>query len=99
MCLSVVLVVVCCLPNVTPSAPCRRAVKVSRSRPSCLSSTSLFPQRVNSNISTLDHRKMTKNSALVGNTGHFDNEIDLVGSEGLDIKPQKIVSSFPLFSG
>ena len=28
--LSVVLVLACCLPNVTPSAPCRRASKVSR---------------------------------------------------------------------
>ena len=46
LCLSVVLLVVCCFPNVTPSAPCRRAEKVSRSRPSCLRSTSLFPQRV-----------------------------------------------------
>ena len=48
VCLSVDLVVVCCLPNVTPSAPCRSAVKVSRSRSSCLSLTSLFPQRVSS---------------------------------------------------
>ena len=46
--LSVVLVVVFCLPNVTPSAPCRRALKVSGSRPSCLRLTSLFPQRVSS---------------------------------------------------
>ena len=42
---------------------------------------------------------MLKNSAFVGNTGHFDNEIDLAGSEGLEgmeldnIKPQQIVSS------
>ena len=41
--LSMVLVVVFCLPNVTPYAPCRRAVKLSRSSPSCLRSTSLFP--------------------------------------------------------
>ena len=36
----------------------------------------------NLNISTLDHMKMTKNSAFVGNTRHFDDEIDLVGSDG-----------------
>ena len=42
VCLSVDLVVVCCLPSVTPYAPCRHAMKVSRSRPLCLSSTSLF---------------------------------------------------------
>ena len=41
--LSVDLVVVCCLPSVAPSAPCRRAVKVSRLRSSCLSLTSSFP--------------------------------------------------------
>ena len=37
-----------CLPNVTPSAPCRHAMKVSRSRLSCLRSTSLFAQRISS---------------------------------------------------
>ena len=46
--LSVFLVVVWCLPNVTPSALCRRAMKVSRSGPSFLRSTSLFPQHVSS---------------------------------------------------
>ena len=33
----------------------------------CVSSTSII---------TLDHKKKLKNGALVGNTGHFDNEID-----------------------
>ena len=42
--LSVDLVVLCCLQYVPPSGPCRRAVKVSRSRSSCLSLTSSFPQ-------------------------------------------------------
>ena len=28
---------------------------------------------------TLDHMKKLKNNTLVGNTGHFDNEIDLAG--------------------
>ena len=28
--------------------------------------------------------KIMKNSAFVGNTGHFDNEIDFTGSEGLE---------------
>ena len=48
----------------------------------------------NFNIITLDHMKKMKNNAIVGNIGHFDNEIDMAGLEGLDIKPQKIVSSF-----
>ena len=42
--LSVDLVVVCCLQYVLPSGPCRRAVKVSRSRSSCPSLTSSCPQ-------------------------------------------------------
>ena len=35
-----------------------------------------------------------KSNTLDGNTGHFDEEIDLAGSEGFgDIKPQLIFSS------
>ena len=64
--LSMVLVVVFCLPNVTPSAPCRRALKVSGSRPSCLRLTSLFPQRVSS---LWTHMKNLNEITLVGNTG------------------------------
>ena len=44
---------------------------LSRSSPSCLRSTSLFPQRA---LITLDHKKKLKNNTLVGNTGHLDNE-------------------------
>ena len=43
-------------------------------RLSCLRSTSLFPQRVASTSSV--------SNVSVGNTGHFDNEIDFTGSEG-----------------
>ena len=43
----------------------------------------MFPQRVTSTSSIWDHMKMMENSAFVGNTGHFDDEIDLAGSEGL----------------
>ena len=35
----------------------------------------------NFNITTLDHMMMNK--AFVGDTGHFNNVIDLAGSEGL----------------
>merc|ERR1711918_284940 len=35
----------------------------------------------NFNIITLEHMKKMKNNAIVGNIGHFDNEIDM---EGLD---------------
>merc|ERR1711990_179774 len=36
----------------------------------------------NFNIITLDHMKKMKNNAIVGNIGHFDNEIDMEGLEG-----------------
>ena len=36
------------------------------------------------NVISLDHMKMIKNNAIVGSTGHFDNEIDLDGSEGVE---------------
>ena len=48
---------------------------------------------------------MMKNGAFVGNTEHFDNEIDLGGSEGSEgmsfsnIKPQTIVFVFPVGHG
>merc|ERR1712039_931532 len=48
----------------------------------------------NFNIITLDHMKKMKNNAIVGNIGHFDNEIDMAGlekTEGIkveNIKPQ-----------
>ena len=51
---------------------------------SCLRSTSfdIFVSSTdNLNIITLDHLKM--NIASVGNTEHFDSEIDLAGSEGI----------------
>merc|ERR1712144_107841 len=33
-------------------------------------------------IITLEHMKKMKNNAIVGNIGHFDNEIDMAGLEG-----------------
>ena len=54
----------------------------------------------NFKIIALDRMNKLKNNAFVGNTGHFDNEINLVGSEGLEghenrrlHTPQKYVSS------
>merc|ERR1711881_741340 len=55
----------------------------------------------NFNIITVDHMAKMKNNAIVGNIGHFDNEIDM---EGLDkfagikvenIKPQVDRFVFP----
>merc|ERR1712054_727839 len=48
----------------------------------------------NKDIITLEHMKKMKNNAIVGNIGHFDNEIDMEGIENFpgiqvdNIKPQ-----------
>merc|ERR1711881_258807 len=55
----------------------------------------------NFNIITVDHMKKMKNNAIVGNIGHFDNEIDMAGLEGFpgikveNIKPQVDRFEFP----
>merc|ERR1712176_169749 len=59
----------------------------------------------NFNIITVEHMKKMKNNAIVGNIGHFDNEIDMAGLEGLagikveNIKPQVDRFVFPNGSG
>ena len=48
----------------------------------------------NKNIITVDHMQQMKDKAIVGNIGHFDNEIDMAGLkkakgiERINIKPQ-----------
>merc|ERR1711865_105267 len=55
----------------------------------------------NFNIITLEHMKKMKSNAIVGNIGHFDNEIDMAGIEGMEgikvenIKPQVDRFVFP----
>jgi len=55
----------------------------------------------NFNIITVEHMKNMKNNAIVGNIGHFDNEIDMAGIEGFpgikceNIKPQVDRFVFP----
>merc|ERR1712176_278964 len=55
----------------------------------------------NFNIITLEHMKKMKNNAIVGNIGHFDNEIDMEGLENFpgikceNIKPQVDRFVFP----
>merc|ERR1719321_512202 len=55
----------------------------------------------NFNIIKLDDMKKMKNNAIVGNIGHFDNEIDMAGLEGApgikveNIKPQVDRFVFP----
>merc|ERR1712003_425547 len=55
----------------------------------------------NYQIVRLEHMKKMKNNAIVGNIGHFDNEIDMAGLEGFpgikveNIKPQVDRFVFP----
>merc|ERR1711973_808247 len=55
----------------------------------------------NYDIITLAHMKKMKNNAIVGNIGHFDNEIDMAGLENFpgikveNIKPQVDRFVFP----
>merc|ERR1711879_630331 len=59
----------------------------------------------NYNIVRLEHMKKMKNNAIVGNIGHFDNEIDMAGLESMDgikvenIKPQVDRFVFPNGNG
>jgi adenosylhomocysteinase len=55
----------------------------------------------NFNIITVDHMKRMKHNAIVGNIGHFDNEIDMAGLKKfpgikrINIKPQYDEFAFP----
>ena len=55
----------------------------------------------NKNVITVDHMKQMKHQAIVGNIGHFDNEIDMAGLEAaegierINIKPQVDEWRFP----
>ncbi|NYG60452.1 adenosylhomocysteinase [Nocardioides daedukensis] len=59
----------------------------------------------NFNIITVEHFKKMKNQAIVGNIGHFDNEIDMAGLSKIDgivkdeIKPQVHQWLFPAADG
>ena len=54
----------------------------------------------NKDVITLDHMKQMKHNAIVGNIGHFDNEIEMAAleeseAERVNIKPQVDEWSFP----
>jgi adenosylhomocysteinase len=55
----------------------------------------------NKNVVTVDQMSRMKHQAIVGNIGHFDNEIDMAGLEGFpgvvrkNVKPQVDVWTFP----
>merc|ERR1711974_312862 len=73
---------------------------------SCVGEVDIFTSATgNFNIITLEHMKKMKNNAIVGNIGHFDNEIDMAGLEGAqgikvdNIKPQVDRFVFPSGTG
>ena len=78
--LSVDLVVVCCLQYVPPSGWALQACSEGLQVEIVMSEFDIFVSSMG--IITLDHMKSLKNITLDGNTGHFDEEIDLAGSEG-----------------
>lgn len=55
----------------------------------------------NKDVVTLEHMKSMKHNAIVGNIGHFDNEIDMAGleapgvAERKNVKPQVDLWTFP----
>ena len=55
----------------------------------------------NEDVITADHMRKMKHQAIVGNIGHFDNEIDMAGLKSLpgiervNIKPQVDKWVFP----
>lgn len=54
----------------------------------------------NKDIITVDHMKQMKHQAILGNIGHFDNEIDMAalarsGATKVEIKPQVHLWTFP----
>jgi adenosylhomocysteinase len=54
----------------------------------------------NLNVITVDHMARMKHNAIVGNIGHFDNEVDMAGLkkrnvERINIKPQYDEFCFP----
>ena len=65
---------------------------------SVVSEIDIFTSATGNLSFTLAHVKKMKNNAIIGDIGHFDNEIDMAGSEGVpcieveNIKPQVIVS-------
>merc|ERR1712177_96002 len=68
----------------------------------CVGDIDIFTSATgNFNIIRLEHMKKMKNNAIVGNIGHFDNEIDMAGLEGMagvtvgNIKPQVDRFGFP----
>ena len=91
-------------PKSIRSARCRRRWKATRSTRSTnvISRADIFITATgNKDIITVEHMARMKDKAIVGNIGHFDNEIDMAGLkkvkgiERINIKPQYDEWRFP----
>ena len=91
-------------PRSIRSARCRRRWKATRSTRSrnVLDKADIFITTTgNFNIITAEHMAKMKDKAIVGNIGHFDNEIDMAGLakvpgiKKINIKPQYDEWVFP----
>ena len=51
----------------------------------------------NKNIITAEHMSKMKDKAIVGNIGHFDNEIDMAGLKKMEAKGVKRVNIKPQY--
>ena len=80
-------------PRSTRSARCRRRWTATRSPPSTTSSTIadiVITATGNKDVVTVDQMSRMKHQAILGNIGHFDNEIDMAGLEAYDgVVPQE----------
>src|SRR5206468_249076 len=83
------------------SRPRWRATRSRRSRTSSRPRTSSFTATGNKNIITAADMGRMKDKAIVGNIGHFDNEIDMAGLKKVpgirceNVKPQYDEWIFP----
>jgi adenosylhomocysteinase len=90
-------------PRSIRSARCRRRWKAIRSRRwrTCRDADIFITATGNFNIITAEHMAKMKDKAIVGNIGHFDNEIDMAGLKKvpgikrMNIKPQYDEWVFP----
>ena len=85
------------ITEIDPICACRRRWKATKSRRSrsFVETADIFITTTgNKDIITAEHMARMKDKAIVGNIGHFDNEIDMVGLKKtpgvthVNIKPQ-----------
>ncbi len=73
-------------------------MRSSRSRTSSPTADIFITTTGNKDVITLDHMRAMKDMAIVGNIGHFDNEIQVAALRNLkwtNVKPQVDLIEFP----